>query len=128
MKILCKPFLIAFVLYLLCSCQKEEGKIYYIDMSISPIRSIHCDSLRQSSAKKQLVLSNESNNKLSKIFSNLKPTEATRDIDARVYGWVYEETQTLNFCMGIGVIEINNKKYFVNDELRDYMRKITTKK
>lgn len=97
-------------------------------MGISPIRSINCDSLKFHSNKKQLILSNEENNKLVNIFSQLKPIQKALDIDARVYGSIYDGSKKLDFCSGIGVVEINEKKYFVNDELREYLLMLTTRK
>lgn len=121
-----------FITILLCSlffgCQKQDGQIYYIDMRISPIRSIHCDSLKLHPNKKQLILSNEENNKLANIFSQLKPIQESLDIDARVYGYVYNGSKKMDFCSGIGIIKINEKKYLVNDKLREYLLKLTTQK
>ncbi|HAY3551429.1 hypothetical protein KRE47_10525 [Elizabethkingia meningoseptica] len=113
---------------LLFSCQKQEGQIYYINIGISPIRSIDCDNLKLHPDKKQLILSNEENSKLVNLFSQLKPIQKSLDVDARVYGSVYDGSKKLDFCSGIGVIEINNNKYFVDDSLREYLLVLTTKK
>ncbi|AYZ11964.1 hypothetical protein EGY05_08520 [Chryseobacterium arthrosphaerae] len=127
MKVIFKLFLTIF-LFLVLSCQKQEGQIYYIDMGISPVRSINCDSLRLHPNKKQLTLSNDENNKLINIFSKLIPVKNNLDVDARLYGFVYDGSKKLDFCSGIGVIELNGKKYLVNDSLREYMIKLTLRK
>lgn len=128
MKVLNKLLFSILLLSLLFGCQKQEGEIYYINMGISPIRSIDCNSLKLHPNKKQLILSNEENSKLVNLFSKLKPIQGSLDVDSRVYGSVYDGSKKLDFCSGIGVIEINNKKYFVDDNLREYLLILTTKK
>jgi|GEM_PF-1988176 len=127
MKVLNKSLFSILLLSLFFSCQKQKGQIYYINMGISPIRSIDCNNLKLHTDKKQLILSNEENSKLVNLFSRLKPIQESLDVDARVYGSVYDGSKELDFCSGIGVIEINNKKYFVDDSLREYLLILTTK-
>lgn len=116
------------LLLVLFSCQNQKGEIHYIDIYTTTVRSVTCENLMQSTHKKKLLLSNIENMELSKIFSNLKPAESGWNIDARIYGIVYDRAKRLDFCMSTTIIEINNKKYFVNDQLRDYIIKLTTKK
>lgn len=116
------------LLLVLFSCQNQKGEIQYIDIYITTVRSITCENLKKSTHKKKLLLSNTENKELSKMFSDLKPAESDWNIDARLYGIVYNGAEKLNFCMSTTIIEINNKKYFVNDQLRDYIVKLTTKK
>ena len=74
---------------------------------------------------KKVVLTKEEDSELIKIFAELKPADYDWNVDARVSGFLYEQSTKLNFCMSTTIIEINSKKYFVNDKLRDYIVKIT---
>lgn len=116
------------LLFVLFGCQEQKSEIQYIDIYTTTIRSITCENLRKSTHKNQLSLSSMESKKLSKMFSDLKPAESDWNIDARLYGIIYDKAKKLNFCMSTTIIEINNKKYFVNDQLRDYVVKLTTKK
>jgi hypothetical protein len=65
------------------------------------------------------------NKELSILFSTLKPAEPDWNIDARLYGTVYSDDNRLDFCMSTTIIEVNNKKYFVNDKLINYIVNLT---
>lgn len=109
------------------NCQKPKSEIHYISLYTSTITLLKCENLKKSSNTKSIVLSDEENNELVNIFYHLKPIKENLGIDARVYGSVYDGSKKMNFCSSIGVIEINNKKYSVDDNLREYLLMLTTK-
>lgn len=118
---------ILFILFLLImsSCKNPKGEIEYIDIYTTTARSISCENLKKAKYKKKVLLSTPENHKLLKLITTLKPADSDWNIDARLYGFVYDGSEKLNFCMSTTIIEINNKKFFVDDELRDYIVKLT---
>lgn len=104
---------------------QTKGELNYMNMLISPTRSINCDSLKSSNHIKHLKLTIEEQKYLVSNFSQLKLAEVDLEVDARVFGSIEKDSKKYDFCAGIGVIEINNKKYFVDDNLRNYLLKLT---
>ena len=113
------------LLVLFISCSEKTGELQYINLYTTTIISINCDEVVKSNGVKKLIFSKEEEAELIKIFSKLKPADSDWNIDARVFGFIFENSTKLRFCMSTTIIEINGKKYFVNDELRDYILKIT---
>lgn len=114
-----------FSLFLICNCQKQKGEIHYISLSTNTITFIKCENLKNSPNKKNHILSEKENDTLICLFSNLKVLQKDLDVDARIYGSIIDGSQKIDFCSGIGVIEINNKKYSVDNNLRLYLLKLT---
>lgn len=127
MKTLIKLVLLIVIIFTFLNCKKQEGELHYISMYISPVRSINCDSLKSSNHLKNLKLTIEEQKSLVSNFSQLKLAEVNLDVDARVFGSIEKDSKKYDFCAGIGVIEINNKKYMVDDNLRNYLLKLTTR-
>lgn len=120
--------LIIFMFLLFINCQKPKSEIHYISLYTTTITLVKCENLKKSSTTKSIVLSDEENDELVNIFSHLKPLKKNLGIDARVYGSVYDGSKKISFCSSVGVIEINNKKYLVDDKLREYLLMLTSKK
>lgn len=127
MKTFFKLFLLFVVSSIFLNCKKQEGELHYISMYISPTIRISCDNLKSSSHLKHLDMTVEEQNNLIDAFSQLKLAEDGWGVDARVFGSIEKDSKKYEFCAGIGVIDINNKKYIVNDYLRNYLIKLTTK-
>lgn len=107
----------------------EQSQIYYMDFYASTIRSISCKDLQKSSNVKKVVLSEQEVEKLYFLISNLPL--AGRDytsMDTRAYGVIYDKGNKKNFCMSSTIIEIDYKKYFVSEELREYVLELTKEK
>ena len=109
------------------SCQKQQAEIHSIGFYTTTITLVSCEKLKKASHKKSKVLLDEENAKLLILFSKLKPIESDTNLDARLYGYVYDKSQKINFCMNIGIIEINGKKFNVSDELKQYMLLLSRK-
>jgi len=124
MKNLNSTILIIF-LSLLISCKKSKGELHYINLYSTTITLLKCENLKKSSQLKNIILSEKENSEMLTIFSHLKPVKDNFDVDSRLYGTVYESSKRFDFCMSTTIIEINNKKFFVDDELRDYIVKLT---
>ncbi len=123
------PVLAVFLCLILSGCQKPKSEIHYIGLYTSVITSLSCDNLKKATHKSNLILSEKENNELLTLFSHLTPTANDINIDARLYGFVWDEkNKRSDFCMNLGLIELNGKKYFVNDELRKYVLKLTKEK
>lgn len=127
MKTLFKLVLLFVIFSTFLNCTKQEGELHYISMYISPIRSINCDSLKAHSQLKYLELSINEQNNLIDTFTRLKLAGDGWEVDARVFGSIEKDSKKYDFCAGIGVIEINNKKYIVDDNLRNYLLKLTNR-
>lgn len=127
MKFLLKLFLIIFSYSIFFSCQKQQAEIHYIGFYTTTITLVNCEKLKKSSHKKSKILSDEENTELLTLFSQLKPIENNTNLDARLYGCVYDRSQKINFCMNIGIIEINGKKFHVSDKLKQYMLLLSKK-
>lgn len=121
MKFLYKLFLIIFSYSIFISCQKQQSEIHSIGFYTTTITSVSCEKLKKTSHKKSKILSDEENAKLLTLFSQLKPIESDVNLDARLYGNVYDKSKEINFCMNIGIIEINGMKFYVSDDLKQYM-------
>ncbi|WP_185287649.1 hypothetical protein [Chryseobacterium lactis] len=129
MKHFSKFLLIAFVCSVLFSCQKQKSEIHYIGLYTTTITSLSCADLKKATHKTDLTLSEKENNELMQLFSRLKLAANDVNIDARLYGSIInEKKENLNFCMNLGFIELNGKKYVVDDELREYILKLTERK
>lgn len=123
------------IIYIIVSCicfncndsSNEQSQIYYMDFYASTIRSISCNDLQKSSKIQKVLLSDQEAEKLCFLIFNLPLAE--RDyisMDARAYGIVYDNIgNKKSFCMSLTLIEIDNKKYFVSEELRDYILELT---
>lgn len=118
-------FLIIFIFLFFYNCQKNIPEINFINLYTTTITSVKCENLRKASNVKSIILSDEENDNLLSSFSKLKPASKDLSIDARVYGSIYDGSKKLDFCSGIGVIEINNKKYLVDKNLRDNLLMLT---
>lgn len=125
MKYILINFIFILVLFNCYSCEKKHSEINYIFLNTTTVVALSCNDLANSSQIKNLILSDDNNERLAKIFSKLKPAESDWNVDARISGFIYNNSTKLNFCMSSTIIEINGKKYFVNDELRSYMISIT---
>jgi hypothetical protein len=126
MKTLSKLVLIISLFSILFSCQNQKSEIHYIGLYTTTITSLNCENLKKATHKKNLNLSGQQNEELLKMFSELKPVTKDVNIDVRLYGFIFnKEYKRLDFCMNIGFIEINNKKYFVSEKLKEYILKIT---
>lgn len=60
---------------------------------------LKCENLKKSSQLKYLALSDNENDEILNIFSHLKQLKKDLDIDARVSGIVYKESEKFDFCM-----------------------------
>ncbi|KIC62101.1 hypothetical protein [Chryseobacterium taiwanense] len=118
-------FLIVLVFLFFYNCQKNISEINFINLYTTTITSVKCENLKKAPSVKNVILSDEENDKLLNNFSKLKPAPNGLNIDARVYGSIYDGSKKLDFCSGIGVIEINNKKYLVDKYLRDNLITLT---
>lgn len=112
--------------YILFSCSsKSNSEIYYINFNIITIRPIDCENLRNNSDYKK-QLSYKEADKLYHLISNLQLAGDEYSTDARAYGTIYNNNESAkHFCMGNNIIEIDNQKYFVSEELREYMLELT---
>ncbi|MDY3315904.1 hypothetical protein PG357_04380 [Riemerella anatipestifer] len=124
-KYLVSVFLI-FILFLDCQ-ERQDRYIYYVDMRLATLKMISCEKLKRYDKKKQLILTAMENDKLVTLFSKLELTNKKETIDTRLYGVVYDGSNKLEFCSGIGFIDINNRQYIMTDELRDYFVELTIK-
>ena len=127
MKILLKLVLVFVTISTFLSCKKQERELHYISMYITPITRINCDKLKSSSHLKQLDLTIKEQNNLIDIFTRLKLAGNGWEVDARVFGSIEKDSKKYDFCAGIGVIEINNNIYIVDDKLRNYLLKLTNR-
>ncbi|MDY3529829.1 hypothetical protein PG593_08580 [Riemerella anatipestifer] len=98
-----------------------------MDMRLATLKMISCEELKRYDKKKQLILTDMENDKLVTLFSKLELTNKKETIDTRLYGVVYDGSNKLEFCSGIGFIDINNRQYIMTDELRDYFVELTIK-
>lgn len=129
MKITFKSLSIIFLYSVFFSCQKRKSEIHYIGLYTATVTSVSCENLKKATHKTDLILSEKENNELLKLFSQLKPIGNDVNINARLYGEVINENaERSDFCMNLGFIELNGKKYMVNDELREYILQLTKKK
>lgn len=112
----------------LIGCNKPKGELHYMNLYSTTITLLKCENLKKSSQLRNLILSDKENDALLDVFSKLQPINNNLDIDARMYGIIYKGSEKLNFCMSTTIIEINNEKYFVDDQLREYMLMLTTQK
>lgn len=122
----CKFFLI-FICFLFCSCKSPQSEIQYINLYITTVKALSCKELEQSSNKKKHILSKVEVSKLLVLFSQLKPADSEWNVDARVSGFVFDGSKRVDFCMSSTIIEIKGIKYFVNENLRKFVLKITVK-
>ncbi|MDG4655282.1 hypothetical protein, partial [Chryseobacterium arthrosphaerae] len=93
MKVLNKLLFSILLLAFFFSCQQQEGEIQYINLYITTVKAIDCESLRKSEHKKKLSLNDVENKKLLRIFSDLKSAESDWNIDARLYGFIYNNSE-----------------------------------
>lgn len=91
------------------------------------ITLVKCENLKKSTHLKKVTLSPEQDKEILNIFSQLKPIKENLDVDARLYGFINDGSQRLDFCMSATIIEINGKKYSVDNSLRTYIIKLTKK-
>lgn len=114
------------IIYILFSCNsRKNSEIHYISFSKITAIPIECENLRNNSDYKK-QLSYKEANKLYHLMSNLQPAGDEYSADARAYGIIYNHNGSAkHFCMGNNIIEIDNKKYFVNEKLREYMLELT---
>ena len=116
-----------FLFFIVLSCSQKKSEIRYMSLYSTTIKSINCNDLLKSSQIKKLNLTDKKANELVKIFSQLDPADSGWKIDARVSGFIYDDSKKLNFCMSGIIIDINGAKYFVNDNLRNQIIQITNK-
>lgn len=109
------------------NCTEQNGEINYINLYSTSIISIKCESLKTYSQLKNKSLTNEERKKIASAFSKLKLSEKGFNVDARIFGFFEFESKQYNFCGGINIIEINNKKYFVDENLRRIIVNLTRK-
>ncbi|WP_276878191.1 hypothetical protein [Chryseobacterium joostei] len=74
---------------------------------------------------KKKNLNIEESQKLLQLFRSLKKADADWKINARMFGYIKEESIESEFCMGNNIININGSNYFVDESLRNYILKIT---
>ncbi|MEG1592022.1 hypothetical protein [Chryseobacterium sp.] len=120
--------LLAFIFSIISSCNKQRGEFRYTNLYATTIIDVKCENLRKSSNLKTIQLFNIETKKLIEIFSKLEPIKEYNGVDARLFGFFYQDSKRINICMSINIIEINGKQYSVNNELRDYIMYLTEKK
>ena len=128
MKSQVKIFVGLFLIMLISSsCDRKRSQIHYMNFYTTTIKSISCDDLGQSQQTKVRVLSELETRKIFDLISRLKPADSDWTINARIDGFLYKSSKRIDFCMSTTIIEVEEKKYFVNDDLRAYMIVLTKK-
>ena len=110
------------------SCyNSNHGELNYIDLKKETTINISCNDLKKYHLDTRNLNEIEEHQML-KLFKILKVADDEWKIDARVYGYIFEKNKRINFCMSRTIIDIEGKKYFVSDQLRDYILVLTRKK
>lgn len=113
-------------LLLLVNCsQKKIAEIHFINLYTTTIIAVKCEDLKKSTHLKNLTLDSDETENLLKLFKNLKPASSNYKVDARLFGVAKNGSEKTEFCMSAGVIDLNGKRYFVNDELRNFILKLS---
>lgn len=120
-------YLIPILLIFISSCGKEKKSEinYSINLYSTSIIRIKCENLRNSTNIKNVKLTKSESTHLYKIIQNLEVCDQDYGIDARLYGSIYIENKKMDFCMSTTIIEVDNKKFYVDSNLRNYIIKLT---
>jgi hypothetical protein len=124
LKIFVGLFLIMFISF---SCDKKRSQIHYMNLYTTTVISISCHDLTNSTQTELRVLSEIENKQVFALISRLKPADSDWNIDARINGFLYNNSKKIDFCMSTTIFEMGGKKYFVNDNMREYMIELTKK-
>ena len=115
-----------FLLFFISSCEKQNrSEINYINLYSTSIVRIDCENLKKSSNLKKAQLTDFESKQFLEIIKNLKICDQDFGIDSRVFGTIYNRKNVNNFCMSTTINEINQRKYFVDDQLRNFNIKLT---
>ncbi len=120
--------LLTAILISFLGCQRSNPEIHFINLYTTTITLVQCENLKKSPSTRKIVLTDRENDILADLFSHLQPVQRNPDIDARMYGFVYRRTEKLDFCLSVTIVEINDRKFLVSPELRDYLVKLTKSK
>lgn len=121
------------IVYIFCSftalsCKNNDfGEVKFIDLNTQTVVNVSCEQLKTKYSTKVKKIDSQEAGKLFYLFKKLKRADADWNVNARLFGFIKTDAKKIEFCMGNNVIIIEGKKYFVNDSLREYILKITTK-
>lgn len=116
------------IMFTICSCRNTnlKGELNYINLNDEIIVNVSCEDLKKNYSTNKIQLTDNEEEDLIRLFKSLKTTGKNWNIDARLFGFIYDNERKINFCMGNNIILINEKFYFVDDNLRKYIVKLTT--
>lgn len=109
------------------SCDKTDnfGELHFISLKKQTVVNVSCEQLKKDYSTEKKYVTKEDAKKIISFFKSLKKAEIDWNVNARVYGFVGDKSERINFCMGNNIIKINEQNYFVSNELRQYIIKIT---
>lgn len=118
-------YLFSFFMFFSCHKNDNFGELNFIDLRIQTVVNVSCEQLKKDYSTKKKNITKKESEKIFHIFSNLKKADADWETNARIFGFIRDESKQIYFCMGNNIITINGNNYFVTDNLRTYILEIT---
>ncbi|SIT26171.1 hypothetical protein SAMN05421786_1212 [Chryseobacterium ureilyticum] len=105
-----------------CSKTNLNGELNYIDLNDEIIVNVSCADLKRNYKTDKIKLTGNEEKDLIELFRSLKAANEKWSVDARLFGFIYDNNgRKVNFCMGNNIININGSNYFVDESLRNYI-------
>lgn len=122
-----KLFPVIFLLIIFNSCKEKHAEIQFMNLYATTIIEVKCEDFKQATDLQKVTLNRSQTNKLLGFLENLKPASSDYTVDARLSGTIYNGSEQIDICMSSNIINVNNKRYFVGEKLREYVIELTKK-
>ncbi|WP_411812419.1 hypothetical protein ACLB9Y_04620 [Chryseobacterium scophthalmum] len=115
--------LFIYIILTFCSCSKTDlkGELNYTDLNDEIIANVSCADLKRDYKTSKIELTDNEEKNLIGLFNSLKTANEKWNVDARLFGFIYDDGRKVNFCMGNNIINIDGSNYFVDENLRNYI-------